>query len=161
MKRFSLSLFVLVALFLLNAGHLPAKEDRATVDQGHRISTALNNYMSYLKSENHGLRNNAIYQIVQIKSRFPEADLSMFNKKLAKMALNDKEVMIRSHAFLALAYLNDDKLVEKVKLQFNNEEPEAFYERLDQQVHTEFWTNLSYEKNSGVYERLSLNLETK
>ncbi len=155
MKTRKIIVSFLISIVFLATGYAKEKT-KYSPELEKRITMALNSAKENLNNkDNLGLRNDAIYQIVRIKSLHPETDLDTFKKKLGKMSMNDPQLMIRTHAFLALAYLSDDRFVSEMNLTINIEEPEIFFEKVDHIIHTEFWANIQYDKDSGVFTTLT------
>ena len=97
------------------------------------LDTILKNYLNALKSDNAGLRNSALYQIVKIKAQYPEADLGVCEKCIAQMSSKDKNTHVRINAGLALLCLKDRQLPTKVQAT-TEEEPTKFFARLHQEI---------------------------
>ena len=93
------------------------------------VCQAMEGYMLALKSDNPGLRLNAIYQIAQIKSTQPEVDFSACLKNLEKLAKDDKYNLVKIHASLTAVYLQDDSLCQKIKTVYK-EDPAEFFKRV-------------------------------
>lgn len=76
---------------------------------------AKRNYLNSLQSEHEGVRNSAIFRVLQYKAAYPEDDCNDFLKRLQWMSLNDSLAKNRMHAFLACAVLQDAKLLAAVQ----------------------------------------------
>lgn len=71
---------------------------------------ARQNYIFALSSEHEGVRNSAIFRVLQYKAAYPQDDCSAFIKRLQQISLDDSSVKNRMYAFLACALLQDAKL---------------------------------------------------
>ncbi len=103
------------------------------VNDAKSLDSILKNYLTALKSDNAGLRNSALYQLVQLKAKFPKADLGACQRHIAQMSSKDKNPRVRINAGLALLFLNDTQLPTKVKIN-SEEEPTKFFARLHQEI---------------------------
>ena len=97
-------------------------------DKEH-VCKGMNGYLMALKSDNPGLRLNAIYQIAQVKSTTPDADFKECLKELEKMAKKDKNNLVKVQANLTAVYLKDDTLSNRVKMVYK-EAPADFFKRV-------------------------------
>lgn len=103
------------------------------------LEKVLLQYEAAMTSDSPGVRSSAIYQIAQLKCERPEENFLSVEWTLAKIAKNDHNPLIRVHAELTLAYLQDKALRGKIKadcsLEMNN-----FYNKLYNEMYTSFVT---------------------
>lgn len=71
-------------------------------------------YSKSLESENAGVRNSALLQIVKLNLLYPNKQNSAFIKKLNGMGANDPQLWIRMNARLAALILKNPTLTEIV-----------------------------------------------
>ncbi len=124
MKTMCISMMGLLMITTLAFGQ--AKDSKS-------LDVILKNYLTALKSDNAGLRNSALYQLVQLKAKYPDADLSACEKCIAQMSSKDKNTRVRINAGLALLGLQDAQLPTKVKAN-DEQEPTKFFARLHQEI---------------------------
>ena len=87
----------------------------AKMTEQQRVSSAKQQYLVTLKSKNSELRHSAIYQIAQLKSRFPTTDFKDVRMALFNVAEKDKTPRNRLRALLTLVYIDDANLHHQVK----------------------------------------------
>ncbi|MBN2103149.1 hypothetical protein JW835_03825 [bacterium] len=124
MKRLMIILTVLISVLAINASEISQA----------KLSTAKAMYIRGVKSDNIGLRCNAIFRIAEMKSRFPEMSTKGVEKILQKAARKDENSLVRAYAGLTLVYLKDTKLNQKVKV-IPREVSIDFYQRLQQAIY--------------------------
>lgn len=130
------TIVIIVALSVVSTVAFGANPNKVYFDK------VLANYSIALKSDNAGLRNNATYQIARMKCAYPQADFSMIEGTLNKVAKNDRNSLVRVHADLTLAYLKDSKLAAKIKAE-DPEESMEFYNKLHNELYSSFFTVIS------------------
>ena len=111
----------------------------ANIESPKVLDQAVTNYSNALKSENPGVRNSALYQIVRMKNVHPEADYASLKKVMKKMAEKDDNALVRVHAKLTLLYIDDPVLSEKVRT-VRGEEDFQFFQRLHNEIHRSFYS---------------------
>ena len=118
-------------IFVLLAGLVNAKPSLDKID------TAISGYVQALKSDNAGLRHSALYQLALIKSEYPEINFDYVDRQLEKMSKKDKFNLIRLHANLTRAYLQDSDLQAKVKVE-KSDNPVDFFKNLSQEIESSY-----------------------
>lgn len=98
-----------------------------------KIERAIQGYYMALKSDNNGLKNDAIFQLSRLKSTFPDLDLSQAVKELRKAIKTEKNPLVRMHADLAIIYLNDNSLAKILKIE-QDEDSMTFFTRLHTKI---------------------------
>lgn len=94
---------------------------------------AQRSYLLSLKSEHTCIRNSAIFQVMQYQTRFPQADLRPFAKALRGLSQNDPSPQIRLYAFLAVTFLENEKLLRAAGVPPQREdEKEMYFARLQE-----------------------------
>ena len=78
------------------------------------VEFAKQKYLEALKSENYGVRNRTIFNILILKSRYPDQNYNVFIKQFNKMSQKDPCCMNRVHGNLAVQFLKNDQLVKSV-----------------------------------------------
>jgi hypothetical protein len=101
----------------------------AEINKDEPICKAMDGYKMALKSENPGLRLNALYQIAQIKSMYPEMNFAECSKHIKKLVEIEKNPRVKVQANLALAYLNENNLAKTIKMAYK-EPPVDFFKRV-------------------------------
>ncbi|MCI0511897.1 hypothetical protein L0128_01630 [candidate division KSB1 bacterium] len=87
------------------------------------------NYLAALNSKNDGVRNSAIFLVLQFKMRYPEHNMQCFIKKLAQISQKDVVAKNRIQAQLAIVYLQSPELMLALNsTQF--QEPQPFFGQL-------------------------------
>ncbi|MGP8330594.1 MAG: hypothetical protein ACT6FF_09810 [Methanosarcinaceae archaeon] len=104
MKTFQ-KLVLFFFLFSL-VGNSPAQ----TKKSNEYLELARKSYLRALDSENRGVRNSTIFQIVKFKERYPRKNFKPFLKKLKKMSQHDLDFLNRLHAYMAHEFLTNPKL---------------------------------------------------
>lgn len=120
MKR---KLFLIVMLCFACAARLYGRENE-------KQQAARQNYIFALNSEHDGVRNSAIFRVLQYKAAFPQDACADFIKRLQQMSLQDASVKNRMYAFLACALLQDAKLFAVALPPHSEDEKEAYFASL-------------------------------
>jgi hypothetical protein len=90
---------------------------------------AYQNYLAAMNSPNDGVRNSAIFLVLQFKMRYPEHNMQCFIKKLTQMSQKDVVAKNRIQAQLAIVYLQSPELMLAVNsTQYKESQP--FFGRL-------------------------------
>ncbi len=129
MKRMMKTMFVLLTMAL----SLSAAE--SSIES--RIEKAKVNLNYSLQNENEGVRNGSLLVLAQIKSDYPNTDLTELNKTLKKLTANDSRPYIRANANLTYIYLNSEELPHTVKVD-DIENPAVFFNKLYQELNKNF-----------------------
>lgn len=103
----------------------------------NRIEKAKVNLTYALQNENEGVRNGSLLVLAQIKSDFPEMDLTDLNKTLINISADDAASYIRANANLTYIYLNSAELPNVVKVE-STENPAIFFNKLYQELNKNF-----------------------
>ena len=111
----------------------------ANIESHEVLDQAVHNYTNALKSDNPGVRNSALYQIVCMKNVHPEANYAPIKKVVKKMADKDDNALVRVHAKLTLLYIDDPDLSNKVRT-VRGEEDIQFFQRLHNEIHKSFYS---------------------
>lgn len=117
MKRL---LYIVGSLVLIMSFLLAGEQD---------VEKIKTNYKSALESNNPGVRFSGLFNLVYMKSQYPEISLEMYNRQLQKIIKEDNEAIIRVDANLAYLYLNSEDLAYVVKVQ-DKENPKEFFNTL-------------------------------
>lgn len=126
------SLILGIAIFL--AATVSAAEYTVDIDQ------ALDRYVTALKSFNTGVRHNAVFQIVQLKSDHPDMNADKAVRALEGLRRKDRNPLVRMHAELAIIYLKESRF-ENVKV-VDRENPMDFFSRLHDAIGPNMAVNL-------------------
>ncbi len=59
-------------------------------------------YMKALKSENDGLRHDALFQLAKLKVTCPHKEFSKCMNELKRISQNDKNPLIQLHALMTI-----------------------------------------------------------
>lgn len=100
--------------------------------QSEKQQVARHNYVLALNSEHDGVRNSAIFRVLQFKAAYPQDACADFVKRLQEMSLQDASVRNRMYAFLACALLQDAKLFAAALPPHAEDEKEAYFANLHQ-----------------------------
>lgn len=90
-------------------------------------------YLLSLKSENNGVRNSAIFNVVQYKKLYPAKDFNPFAKEIQKISKTDPMVQNRLHAHLALICLEQPEVMATIDPN-TFEDPIVFFDALYEQL---------------------------
>lgn len=77
------------------------------------VKEARKNYKHSLQSGNQGVVESAIYNLMILKLRYPDADLSTVDGELKELAITGDSKSVRLKAYLTLNYLDDYHWLEK------------------------------------------------
>lgn len=126
MKKFAIILMI---------GFVTLGSSYAKSGDNDKICKAIKGYKMALKSENPGLRLNALYQIAQVKSMYPNMDLSECTKEIKTLLEDEKNLRVNIQGNLTLIYLKNDGLVKKVKMEYK-EPPVNFFKRVYEEINS-------------------------
>ncbi len=126
----------MIGILVLTFALSPLFANANPVDSG-KLELATKGLLASLKSENPGVRNSALHVLAKIRSEYPQADLSVFNRMLTQMSKNDAQSMIRANANLAYIYINSTELPSKVRTQ-DQEDPSVFFNDLYSELNKDF-----------------------
>lgn len=93
---------------------------------------ARQNYLSALNAKHEGVRNSAIFRVLQYKAAYPQDDCRVFIKRLQRISLNDSSVKNRMYAFLACAFLQDGKLPAEAQPPQTEDEKDGYFAELQE-----------------------------
>ncbi|MBN2088764.1 hypothetical protein JW964_04090 [candidate division KSB1 bacterium] len=79
--------------------------------QVQKVECAMAGYLTALKSENDGLRHDALFQLAKLKAICPHKEFCRCMNELKRISQKDKNPLIRLHALMTIEY------VQKVELQ--------------------------------------------
>ena len=141
MKYLTMSLYLVIALMVSLAYTSPKEQD---VEE--KVKEAKQGYVKLLKSENPAMRHEAICQLAQLKSQYPEYNNFKECKKiLAKISQKDPYYHLRDYATLALMYIDDKLLSKDVKLEYKGD-PTEFFDELHELAHLHFYEDIYFNK---------------
>ena len=86
-------------------------------------------YLQALNSENGGVRDSALLQLMKMKMVYPDYDYTRIIRKIEKMSQHDKKIYIRTHAYLARIFMQNPDMIGKVTPQ-KYRTPEPFFNAL-------------------------------
>lgn len=98
--------------------------------QSEKQQVARDNYVRALNSEHDGVRNSAIFRVLQFKAAYSQDTCADFIKRLQEMSLRDVSVRNRMYAFLACALLQDENLFAAAMPPRSEDEKEAYFANL-------------------------------
>ncbi len=98
---------ILIVLLTL-AGIASAEVSSKKLEQAEKA------YKLSLQSDNAGVRNSALKQIVVLTSQYPDFDAYEFTSLLKKMSNKDDKAYIRVNAKMTLDLLKDKDLIEHI-----------------------------------------------
>ncbi len=104
MKKGTAILLVLLTLVGLASAEVSSK----------KLEQAEKAYKLALQSDNAGVRNSALKQIVVLTSQYPDFDAYEFTSLLKKMSNKDDKAYIRVNAKMTLDLLKDKDLIEHI-----------------------------------------------
>ncbi len=90
-------------------------------------------YLQNLKSDNPGVRNSAIFQIMKIKSRYPEQEIRPFISILKRITEKDYVILNRTHAYFAIICLKNPSILEYIN-PFEFEDPQLFFRNIHEYI---------------------------
>lgn len=99
------------------------------------LKKARENFLRALDAENAGVRNDAIFQIMKFKARYPNEDFKPFIEKFKKMCQQDDCLQTRLHAYLARTFLEQPGLERKINPQ-KFEDAKIFFSDLYQALNS-------------------------
>lgn len=135
---------ILALLFVVSTGFAGQNFEK-------KIEQAKAGYINALKSDVAQLRNDAICQIAQLKSRYPNADYSDVRRELNKVVKKDSQPYIRAHAVLAIVYLDDNSLDKDVTLTYNGDS-KVFFDQIYNSLQNQYMGYLDENNPYGSYE---------
>jgi hypothetical protein len=98
MKTLSIITLTIILLVSLNSG----------IAQSYKVAKrALPNYYKALNSDNHGMVESAIENLVKLKLYAPGLDFSRVAEKLDQLAEDGKTIQIKYKAFVANLYIEN------------------------------------------------------
>ncbi|MGH1366650.1 MAG: hypothetical protein ACRBF0_24025 [Calditrichia bacterium] len=90
------------------------------------LPKASENYLHALKSDNIGVLESAVFNIVKLKLQFPQQDTDKLLAALKELSQNAGDESLRYRAYLAASFLQQDDLRSRIKVK-NHEDAEAFF----------------------------------
>lgn len=90
------------------------------------LPKASENYLHALTSDNAGVVESAVFNIVQLKLHFPKQNTDQLLKALHELSQNAESESLRYRAYLAASYLEQHSLRAKIKIQ-KYEDIESFF----------------------------------
>jgi len=90
------------------------------------LPKASENYLHALKSNNIGVLESAVFNIVKLKLQFPQQDTDKLLAALKELSQNADDESLRYRAYLAASFLQQDDLRSRIKVK-NHEDAEAFF----------------------------------
>lgn len=90
------------------------------------LPKASENYLHALQSENTGVVESAVFNIVRLKLHFPEQNTDQLLKALHELSQNADSESLRYRAYLAASYLEQSSLRDKIKIE-KYEDIESFF----------------------------------
>jgi len=97
------------------------------------LKVADQTYLQSLKSENSGVRNSVIFNVVQYKKQYPGKDFKPLVKEIQKISKTDPMVQNRLHAHLALICLEQPEVMAEIDPN-TFEDPIVFFDALYEQI---------------------------
>src|SRR5262245_46911051 len=92
---------------------------------------ARRSYLWSLNSEHAGVRNSAVFRVMQYRLNFPQDDMQPFMKALREMSTKDTSSQNRLYAFIAVTFLENEELLKAANAPPNEEqEKEAYFTHL-------------------------------
>jgi len=123
MKRVLIAMWLMIAAGCLWAS--PNAMDREAM--------AIKGYIAAIRSNNVGLRMDALHKVARLKSERTEADVAALEQVLKRAARNDENPLVRLNAQLTLSYLQDKALRARVVTD-KDEDSVTFFNRLYREV---------------------------
>jgi len=106
MKSLSAMSFALLVSVCLNAAAFAGDSNKC------RQELARSNYFASLSSPHDGIRNSAIFMLMQYRLRYPDDDYAPFAKRLREMSLNDPYPKNRLYAFIVWTLLENTDMMK-------------------------------------------------
>lgn len=110
MTRYTISLAALALAVSLQAGAQGAATMHRTVPE-NRLARAEVNYLACLRSDNTGLVESGMGQILRFKALYPERGLTLLRTKLEELSVSHPSLSVRFKAYLAVAALESPSLL--------------------------------------------------
>jgi len=90
-------------------------------------------YLNALDSENQGVRDSAILQVVKVKVKYPDENYQTIIRKLQKLSKRDDVFYIRTHAYLACEFFKHPELAQMIN-PADYQVPAFFFDQLYQKI---------------------------
>ena len=114
------NIIIALALLLLSVTAFAGENVNA-----EKLSVAKDAYKASLKSDNAGVRNSALLQIVVVASNYPEFNARALESDLNRMSKRDDVPYIRVNAKIALDLLNNADWLKSLNTDEND--PKVFF----------------------------------
>ena len=90
------------------------------------LNLAKKSYLNALDSDNAGVRNSAMFQIIKLKATYPDENVKAYVNKVKKISENDPFYSMRSHAHLTMMFLENSELAKLVNPE-DYPDPDSFF----------------------------------
>ena len=122
-----ISLSMLIVLFC--AGQTPVRKDTIT-------KTVRHNYLAGLQHHNSGVVESAIFQLIILKTVYPEGNYDDLAKELNQLMTNGKTATTRYKAFVAATYLSHPEWFPQI-LEYPVADRERFFLEFSEIIDTQ------------------------
>ncbi len=101
------------------------------------IESAPANYLKALKSDNDGMVESAIFHSMKYKLYYPEQNTTRLEKEIEKLVEKGKSEAIRYKAFLAMQFMQNDKLMNIIEKE-DYKDAAQFFKMLGEELNEHF-----------------------
>lgn len=117
---------------LLMAGLLGcAAATDGTLQRDQLQARARRSYLWSLNSAHAGIRNSAVFRVMQYRASFPQDDMQLMVQALREMSMKDASSQNRLYAFIAVTFLENENMLKAAGVPPEREdEKEAYFARL-------------------------------
>jgi hypothetical protein len=102
-----------------------------------KVEMAIKNYKNALESDNLGMIESAIINVMRLKYNYPDYDYSSLLQPLASLEDNDKSESVKFMSFIVKNYLEHPERyawIEKAKLQFDKDMYAVIAQKVAEQI---------------------------
>lgn len=117
-------MLIIASLLAAFIGGAAAQE---TMTPPTKQKLAKHGYLMALKSEYTCIRNSAIFQVMQYQTRYSQDNMRPFVKALRELSQNDPAPQNRLYAFLAVTFLENERLLQAAGAPPKGEDEKSLY----------------------------------
>jgi len=133
-----LSVLLLCVLFVLSSFAQETSQDAVQkFTEQEKVEMAIKNYKNALESDNLGMIESAIINVMRLKFTYPDYDYSSLLQPLALLENNDKSESVKFMSFIVKNYLEYPERyawIEKAKLKFDKDMYAVIAQKVAEQV---------------------------
>lgn len=105
--------------------------------QAQKVECAMAGYLKALRTENEGLRHDALFQIAKLKFSCPQTKFCQCLDELKRVSQKDTNPLIRLHAMMTIEYLQKPELRKTIDIE-KFEDYLEFYNKLYVRINNDF-----------------------